>query len=104
MTPTGIAEVEPQQAFHNDPSAQTCEALIGLDRLADRRKPIACPMEWTEHPRLLLWDLELEKQTLAACDCDKLQTDPILESTKRRTSGVLCRGAGTILSQAEHGQ
>ena len=78
---------------------QTCEALVASERLGDRRKPIACPMEWIEHPLLLIWDLELDTQTRAACDYDELQTDPVPECTKWRTSGILCQGAGTILSQ-----
>ena len=60
------------EAFNNDLIVQTCEALVASERLVDMRKPITCPTEWTEHPLLLLWDLELETQTRAACDCDKL--------------------------------
>ena len=95
----GNAEVEPQEAFDNDPSVQTCEALIASEWLADKRKPITCPTEWTEHPLLLPWGLELETHMQAACDCVEFQTDPIPECSKWRTSGVLCRGPGTILSQ-----
>ena len=91
------AEV-PQEAFGTDSSVQTCEALVASEQLVNRRKPIACPTEWTEHPLLLPWDLELETQMQAACNCDELQTDPVLECTKWRTSGAICQGAGTILS------
>ena len=40
---TGNAEVEPLEAFDNDPSVQTREALVASEQLVDRRKPNACP-------------------------------------------------------------
>ena len=54
-------EVEPLGAYGTDPSVQTFEALAASEQLVDRRKLIACPTKWTQHPLLLPWDLELER-------------------------------------------